>query len=62
MRINARHLWGGVGTQAHHAARDLIDQLEGLKVKGLACASEQRLNVLKQRRRHQLKAIASGCV
>jgi hypothetical protein len=62
VRVYSSHLGGGVSTQAHHAARDLIDQLEGLQVKGFASACEQGLNVLKQRRGHQLKAIASGCV
>jgi hypothetical protein len=34
--INAGDLWCAVSPQAHHAARELVDQLEGLQVKRLA--------------------------
>ncbi|MNS65151.1 hypothetical protein D3C72_983010 [compost metagenome] len=58
--IDARHLGGGVGTQAHAAAGELVDKLEGLEVERLAGARKQRLQVLEQRRHHQLVAIATG--
>ena len=37
----------------------LVDQLEGLQVERLAGAGEQRLDVLEQRRHHQLEAVAA---
>jgi hypothetical protein len=60
--IDAGHLGRAVGAQAHHAARELVHQLEGLQVQRLAGAGEQRLQVLQQRRHHQLVAIAAGHV
>ena len=45
-----------------HAAGELVDQLEGLQVQRLAGAGEQRLQVLQQRRHHQLVAVAAGGV
>jgi hypothetical protein len=62
MCVNSGDLRRCVGSQSHQSTRNLIDQFEGLKIKGFARASEQRLNVFKQGRRHQFKAIASGCV
>ena len=38
VRINAGNLRRGVGTQSHHAARQLIHQLEGLQIMRLTRA------------------------
>jgi len=62
MRINARRLLRGVGTQSEHAARHLIHQLEGLKIQRFASAGEQGIEMFQQRRHDQLIAIASGGV
>ena len=60
--VYARHLWGAVGAQTERPARQLIDQLEGLKIECLASAREQGFKVLKQWRHDQLIAIAAGSV
>jgi hypothetical protein len=57
--VDARHLRRGVGAQAQGAARELVDQLEGLQAQRLAGAGEQGFEVLQQRRHHQLIAIAA---
>jgi len=62
MGINAGHLGGGVSPQAHHAARELVNEFEGLKIERFASACEQRFKVLQQRRHDQLIAIAAGHV
>ena len=62
VRIDARHLRRGVGPQAKRTAGQLVDQLEGLQIKGFAGAGEQRFEVLEQRRNHQLVAIRAGGV
>ena len=58
--INAGHLGRGVGAQAQRSPGELVNQLEGLKVKRLTSSREQRLDVLKHRRHDQLVAIAAG--
>jgi len=62
VRIDTGHLRRGVGPQAHHAARELVDQLEGLQIQRFAGAGEQRLQMFQQRRHHQLVAKAAGGV
>jgi hypothetical protein len=62
MSINSSDLRGRISSEAHHSARDLIDQFESLKIKRFASTREQRLKVLKQRGGYQLEAIASGGV
>jgi len=62
MSINAGNLRRGVGTQAHHAARELINQLEGLQIECFPSAREQRLQMFQQRGHDQLIAIAAGHV
>ena len=62
VRINAGDLGRGVGAQAQGAARQLIDQLEGLQVQRFAGAGQQRLQVLQQRRHDQLVTVAAGGV
>ena len=41
------------------AAAELVDELEGLQVELMAGARQQRLEVLEQRRHHQLEAVAA---
>ena len=60
MGINARHLRRGVSTQTQGATRQLVHQLEGLQIQGLARAGQQGLQMLQQRRHDQLVAIATG--
>jgi hypothetical protein len=62
MGVDAGDLRRAVGTQAHHAAGELVDQLEGLQIQRLAGAGQQRLQVLQQGRHDQLIAIAAGHV
>ena len=62
VRIDARHLRRGVGAQPERAAGQLIDQLEGLQVEFVAGARQQRIEVLEQRRHHQLEAVAACAV
>ena len=58
-----RATWGVVSARRPmHAARQLVDQLEGLQVERFAGAGEQRFQVLEQRRHDQLVAIAAGGV
>ena len=57
MRVDARHLRRDVGAHAHHAAGELVHQLEGAQVQVVAGAGQQRLQVLEQRRHHQLVAV-----
>ena len=59
MRVDARHLRRGVGAHAERAAAELIDELEGLQVEFAPGARQQRLEVLEQRRHHQLEAVAA---
>ena len=40
MRVDTRHLLRGIGTQPHHAPRNLINQLEGLQIQRLASAGQ----------------------
>ena len=60
--VDARDLRRAVGAQAERAAAQLVDQLEGLQVEGMAGAGKQRFDVLEHRRDHQLEAEAGGCV
>ena len=57
VRVDARHLRGDVRAHPQQPARQLIDQLEGLQVQIVAGAGEQRLQILEQRRHHQLVAV-----
>ena len=57
--VDARHLRRGVGAHAERAAAQLIDQLEGLQIQLAPGARQQRLQVLEQRRHHQLEAVAA---
>jgi hypothetical protein len=57
MGVDAGHLRRDVGAQAHGAAGELIDQLEGAQIHVPPAAGEQRLEVLEQRRHHQLVAM-----
>ena len=59
VRVDARDLRRGVRAQAHHPPGELVDELEGLQVERLAGAGQQRLQVLQQRRHHQLAAVAA---
>ncbi|MCY1549090.1 hypothetical protein D9M68_852440 [compost metagenome] len=62
VRVDAGNLRRAVGAQAERAARELIDQLEGLKIERFTGAREQRFQVLQQRRHDQFVAIATRCV
>jgi hypothetical protein len=55
---DARGLRRGVCAQAELAAAHLVDELEGLQVEVAAGARQQRLDMLEQRRHHQLIAVA----
>ena len=57
VRVDARHLRRDVGAHAQHAPGQLVHQLEGLQVEVVAGAGQQRLQVLEQRRHHQLVAV-----
>jgi hypothetical protein len=57
--VDARDLRRRVGTQAQRAAAELIDELEGLEVEFAAGARQQRLEMLEQRRHHQLASVAA---
>src|SRR5438067_3511847 len=56
VRVDARHLRGDVGTHAHHAARELVDHLEGAKLEVVSGAREERIHVLEERRHDELVA------
>ncbi len=57
--VDARHLRRAVGTHAERAAAELVDELEGLQVQRTSGPGQQRLDVLEQRRHHQLATIAA---
>ena len=59
MGVDASHLLRGIGTQAHGAARQLVDELAGLQVQRLPCAGEQGFEVLQHGRHDQFIAIAT---
>jgi hypothetical protein len=59
VRVDAGHLGRAIGTQAHHAARQLIHQFEGLEVERFAGPREQGLQMLQQWRHHEFVAIAT---
>jgi len=59
VRVDACHLGGAVGPQAHHAPGELVDELEGLQVQGLAGTAEQRLQMLQQGGHDQLVTVAA---
>jgi hypothetical protein len=54
MRVDARHLRRDVGAHAHHAARELVDHLEGAQLQVVPGTGEQRVHVLEQRRHDEL--------
>jgi hypothetical protein len=58
VRVDARHLRRDVGAQAHHAARELVDHLEGAQLEVVTGAGEQRVGVLDERRHHELVVLA----
>jgi hypothetical protein len=60
--VDARHLRGHVRTQAQHAARQLVHQLEGAQVGVFTGAGQQRFQVLQQRRHHQLVAVQAEII
>ena len=62
VRVDARDLRRAVGAQAEGPAAELVDELEGLQVELAPGARQQRLDVLEQRRHHELAAIAGGDV
>ena len=62
MRVDARDLRRGVGTHAERAATELVGELEGLQVECMTGSGQQRLEVLEQRRDHQLVAAAARAV
>ena len=59
MGINTCNLGCRISAQTHHAARDLVHQLEGLEIERFTRASQQGFKVLKQWRHDQLVAIAT---
>ena len=59
MRVDARDLRRRVGAQAQAAARQLVNQLEGLQVECLAGAGEQGIQVLDHRRDDELVAVGA---
>ena len=54
--VDARDLRRHVGAHAHAAAGELVDQLEGAQLEVLAGAGGERVEVLEQRRDHELVA------
>ncbi len=62
MGVDARRLRRRVGAQAERAAAQLVDEFEGLEVEFTTGARQQRLEVLEQRRHHELEAVAAGAV
>jgi hypothetical protein len=62
MGIDAGDLWGGVWANAQGASRELIDQLEGLKVQSRTRPAQQGLKVLQQRGDDQLIPIGAGTI
>jgi len=56
--VDARHLRGDVGTEAHLAPGLRVDDLEGAQIQVLAGAGEQRLQVLDMRGDDELVAPA----
>ena len=60
MRIDAGNLRCAVCAQTQGAARQLVDQFEGLQIQRFAGAGEQRLQVFQQGRHDQFVAIAAG--
>ena len=57
MRVDARDLRRVVGADSHHAARQLVDELEGGEVEVAPRPREQGLHVLEERRGHELVAV-----
>ncbi len=54
--VDAGDLRSHVGTHAHAAAGELVDQLEGAQLEVLAGAGGERVEVFEQRRHHELIA------
>ena len=57
MRINARCLGRGIGAQTHAAPGQLVYQLQGTQIHVMTGSSHQRIEILQQRRHHQLVAM-----
>jgi hypothetical protein len=57
VRVDARDLRRVVGAHAHHAAGELVDELEGREVEVAPGAREERLDVFEQRGRDELVAV-----
>jgi hypothetical protein len=57
MRVDARHLRSDVGAQPQHASGQLVDELERLQIEVVAGARQQGIDVLEQRRHHELVAV-----
>jgi len=51
--VDTCNLRGHIGPHPHQTTRRLVDQFESLKVEIMACANQQRLQVLDQRRDDQ---------
>ncbi len=58
VRVDAGDLRRRIRAQPQHAAARLVDQLEGAQVEVAAGAGQQRIDVLDQRRNHQLVTVA----
>jgi hypothetical protein len=56
MRVDPRDLRRDVRAHAHHLSRQLVDELERAQVEVVPGAGQQRVEVLEQRRDHQLEA------
>jgi hypothetical protein len=62
MGIYARNLHRGVSTQPQSAARQLVDQLEGLQIEGWIAVRQQRVQVLQHRRHDQFVPASPGVI
>ena len=54
MSINPRHLRGHIGTHTHHAATQLVGELEGLQFQIITGPGQQRFEKFDQWRHDQL--------
>ena len=62
MSINARHLLRHIGTQAHGATRELVNQFGGLKGKSFACTRQQGFQILEHGWHDEFIAIAARSI
>ena len=60
--VNAGDLLRGIGTHTERTAGQQIDHLEGLQIQRFAGAGQQGVDMLYQRRHHQLVAVAARSV